>query len=92
MKHRESGKVKTITPSEGHSHSSGAAATQLQLMTEAKQNTSVKEFGPLTTSLQSSPVVFTLKRTSASPAGPVKIDGWASFLDFLMQLFPGGAQ
>lgn len=53
MKHRESGKVKTITPSEGHSHSSGAAATQLQLMTEAKQNTSVKEFGPLTTSLQS---------------------------------------
>lgn len=45
--------MKTVTPSKGHSHSSGAAAIQLQLMTEAKQNTSVEEFGPLTADLQS---------------------------------------
>lgn len=38
-------------PSEGHNHCSEAAATQLQMVTEATQNTSVQEFGPLTTGL-----------------------------------------
>ena len=40
-------------PSEGHSYSSEAAVTQLQMVTEATQNTSVQELGPLTTGLPS---------------------------------------
>lgn len=77
--------METVTPSEGHSQSSGAAAAQLQLMTGAKQNTSVEEFGTLTAGLQSPAQRFlTFQHASQSPGGLVEIDCWAPSPEFLV--------